>query len=326
MKNKGAVESALTRKQCLENYVGGSIPNKLSSVMKQKNSRTKNSILNVLASLSGQLLSIVMKFITRTVFIYVLGKEYLGINGLFSDILSMLSLTELGIDTAINYQLYKPLAEHDTKRVRVLMKFYKQAYQVIGITIFVLGLCLIPLLPHLIRDYDSLAQLGINAAMVFTLYLLQSVSSYMFLAYRSAVMKANQRKYILDLADYAVTITANIVQILILLLLHSFILYTASLIFFNALKNLVNAIIAEHDTPEFFEKEEDSLSKEEVVGLFKDCGALFVYKLNGVVLKATDNLVLSTFIGLAIVGMYSNYLLCYSTIKSTYTCYNMGTP
>ena len=273
--------------------------------------------MNIFTSIGGQILAIILKFITRTVFIYVLGKEYLGINGMFSDILTMLSLTELGIDTAINFQLYKPLAEHDYRRVRILIKFYKQAYRVIGAVIMILGLSLIPLLPWLIRDYDSLAPLGIDATLIFILYLLQSVSSYLFFAYRSAVMKANQRKYILDLADYLVTIITNISQILILIFLKSFVLYTASVIFFNILKNYVNAKIAEHDSPEFFMSEDESLKKEEIVSLFKDCGALFVYKLNGAVLKATDNLVLSSFIGLSIVGIYSNYLLCYSIIKST---------
>jgi O-antigen/teichoic acid export membrane protein len=101
-----------------------------------------------------------------------------------------------------------------------------------------------------------------------------------------------------------------------LVIWNDFVLYTASLIGFNILKNLINAAIAQHFYPEVFVKEEDSISKEEIKDIFKDCGALFVYKVNGVVLKATDNLVLSTFIGLEMVGMYSNYLMIYSTIRS----------
>jgi O-antigen/teichoic acid export membrane protein len=267
-------------------------------------------------SIGGQLLVTVLKFVTRTVFIHTLGKSYLGINGLFSEILTMLSLTELGIDTAINFKLYKPLAEGDDKRVRVLMKFYKQAYRVIGVTILVLGLCLIPLLPHLIRDYDTLGALGIDAALIFVIYLMQSVSSYLFFAYRSAVMKANQKTYVLDIAEYAVNLATNIVQILVLVFLKNFVLYTVTIIVFNILKNLVNAVIATRYYPRFFIKEPDSLSREEIFGLIKDCGALFVYKLNNVVVKATDNTVISTFLGLTMVGLYSNYLLFYTTIKS----------
>lgn len=277
-------------------------------------SRTKNSFLNLVTGLGGYGLKTILQFIVRTVFIYTLGKEYLGINGLFSDILTMLSLTELGFDTAINFKLYKPLAEHDTKRVRVLLKFYKHAYTVVGFAIAAIGLCLIPALRYLINDYDSLEVLGINVVLVFIIYLLQSVSSYLFFVYRSAIIKADQREYLLNIAEYAVTIATNIVQIAILLIWHDFIMYTATIVIFNIIKNGVNAFIAQRCYPDAFQKESDSLDREEIKGLFKDCGVLFFYKVNRVVLKATDNMVLSSFIGLAMVGMYSNYLLFYTTL------------
>ena len=282
----------------------------------KENSRTKNSILNLLSSFGGQLLLTLLKFVVRTVFINVLGKSYLGINGYFSDILNMLSLTELGFDTAINYKLYKPLAEHDEKRVRVLMKFYKLAYRAVGITILALGLILIPALPFLIKDYNKLAYLGINVPLVFILFLLQSVSSYLFFAYRAAIMKANQKKYILDIAEYAITILTNSAQIIVLVISHNFLLYTGTVIVFNLVRNLVNAIISQRFYPEYYIKESDSLSKDEIKGLLKDCGALFVYKVNGTVLKATDNMVLAAFAGMDIVALYSNYLLFYTTIKT----------
>ena len=281
-----------------------------------KASRTRNAVINIMTSLGGQLLTTVLKFVTRTVFIHTLGKSYLGINGLFSDIMTMLSLTELGFDTAINFKLYKPLAERDDKRVRMLLKFYKLAYNVVGMVILLIGLCLIPALPFLIKEYDSLDALGINAPLIFVLYILQTVSSYLFFAYRSGIMKANQKKYILDIADYSISIVNNIVQILVLVYLKSFVLYTATLIGFNILKNLINAVIAQRYYPQFFRKESDSLSKEEVIDMLKDCGALFTYKVNNVVVKATDNTVISAFIGIMAVGLYSNYLLFYTTIKS----------
>lgn len=278
-------------------------------------SRTKNSIFNVGTSLGGQLLSIILNFAVRTVFIYTLGKEYLGLNGLFSSILTMLSLTELGFGTAISFKLYKPLANGDDKRVRVLMKFYKKAYRIVGVTIFIIGLCLIPMLPFIIKDYDSLALLGINATMIFMLHILRSVSSYLFFAYRSAVMRANQKKYILDMVGYVITLLTSITKILVLIIWKDFVLYTATVIVFNILQNLINAMIAKRYYPQFFMKEKDDISKEEVRDLLKDCGALFVYKVNGVVLKASGNAVISIFLGLVAVGMYSNYLLFYQTAK-----------
>lgn len=272
--------------------------------------------MNLFAGLGGQFLLTVLRFVTRTVLIRVLGKTYLGINGYFADIINMLSLTELGFDTAINFKLYKPLAEHDTKRVRVLMNFYKIAYRGVGIVILVLGLCIIPLLPFLIKDYDSLSAKGINAPLVFVLFLLQSVSSYLFFAYRAAIMQANQKKYILDIADYSITILTNLTQILVLIFLRSFIAYTLTVVIFNLLQNLLNAFITQKYYPEYFVAEKEMLPREEVRDLFKDCGALLIYKVNSMVLKATDNMVLGAFAGLSVVGLYSNYLMFFTTIRT----------
>ena len=282
----------------------------------KKQSRTKNSILNLVTSVFGQFLIIALNFVTRTVFIKVLGKQYLGINGLFSDILSMLALTELGIDTAMNFKLYKPLAQGDEKRVRLLMKFYRNAYTVVGFVILTLGLGLIPFLHLFIKDYDSLGKLGINASLIFVMYLMQSVSSYFFFASRSAIVKADQKSYMLNVAGYVVTLATNLAQIAVLLISGDFILYTGCVIIFVIIKNFINAAIAKKYYPYAFKKEKDSLDKAEVKDIFKDLGALFVYKINSVVVKATDNMVLSTFIGLEIVGMYSNYLMIYFAVKS----------
>lgn len=285
--------------------------------MKDKNSRTKNSVLNIFSGFGGQMLITVLRFITRTVFISTLGKSYLGINGYFADIISMLSLTELGFDTAITYKLYKPLAERDESRIRALLKFYKLAYRCVGLAILGLGLLLIPLLPFIVKDYDQLSVIGVNAPLVFILYLLQSASSYLFFAYRSVVMTANQKKYVLDIADYLITILTNAVQILVLVLFKNFLLYTAVVILFNLIRNLFNAWISERHYPEYFVKSPDRLPKEEIRDLFKDCGALFIYKVDNVVIKATDNMVLGAFAGLSAVGLYSNYLLFFTTIKTT---------
>ena len=133
----------------------------------KKESRTKFAFLNWSSSIISQLLILLLSFVTRTFFVKYLGTEYLGINGLFSNILSMLSLAELGVGSAIIYQLYKPLAENNHKRIILLMRFYCHAYWVIGLVIFIVGIILIPFLPHLIKNYDSLALLNINATFLF---------------------------------------------------------------------------------------------------------------------------------------------------------------
>ena len=282
-----------------------------------EHSRSVNSMLNLLTGTASRLLQTVLRFVVRTIFIYTLGKAYLGINSYFYDVLSMLSLAEFGFASAIHFRLYKPLAEKNDKRVRVLLKFYKLAYGIVGISILLIGLSLIPFLPVLIKDYDKLSQIGINAPLVFVIYLLQTVSSYLFFAYRSAVMRANQKKYILDISDFVITILLNASQIAVLLLWHNYIAYITTAIAFNVISNMVKAYIAWRFYPQFFKPEQESLSKEEIKDLFKDCGAIFLYKVNNIVLKATDNIVIGFFLGMSYVGSYSNYLLFYRIVTGT---------
>ena len=283
-----------------------------------KSSRVKNSALNVVTNGAQQGLNILLKFVVRTVFIYTLGVEYLGIGTLFSSILTVLSLAELGFDSAMNYRLYKPLADNDTKRIRVLMKFYRLAYRGVGAIIFLLGLAMIPLLPYMISDYGKLDSLGLNAVLIFLLYLSQSAASYLFFAYQSAVVKADQKMYLLNTASLAIDTISCITQICVLVLTHDFVAYTVVLLAFTLITNLVYAIIAKKKYPEVFQPEEESLSKEEVVDLLKDCGALFIFKVDAAVMNATGSILLSMFLGLATVGIYSNYLILYTSSKSLF--------
>lgn len=278
-----------------------------------RKSRTTNSILNLLTGFGGHIITTVLDFVVRTVFIYTLGKQYLGINGLFTNILSMLSLANLGIGTAIVYRLYAPLASKDYHRVRVLVKFYRFAYKLIGFVIFGIGLLIIPLLPILIKDYASLAERGINAPLLYIMFLLNSASSYWFLAYRTSVLNANQERYLVQIFNVITHILTSIAKILILVLTKNFMVYTVVGILVVIGVSVGRGVFAKRLHPEFYAKEPDSISKQEILEMLKDCGALLMFKVNGVIVKASDNLVLSSFIGLAAVGQYSNYMLFYST-------------
>lgn len=282
----------------------------------KSSSRTKYSAINATTEIIGQFVTIVLSFVSRTVFINTLGSDYLGINGLFSDILRMLSLSEMGLDTAMNFKLYKPLAENDTDRLQVLMKFYKTAYRVIAVVFIVLGIVLLPFLKYLIKDYDSLSALNVNASLIFVLYIIQSASSYLFAASKAAIIKADQKMYITTSIATIINIFKNIAQIVSLYLFKDFTVFTAITIFFVIIQNLITAIIAQRMYPKVFKHTDNSIRKSEIKDTFKDLGALFLYKANSVVIKATDNIVLSTFIGLVIVGPYSNYLLIYSAISA----------
>lgn len=278
-------------------------------------SRTKKSSKNLITTFLQQFLNAALGVAVRTVFIYVLGKEYLGLNGLFTNVLSMLSLTDLGFGVAINYKLYKPLAEHDDHTIRIYLKFYKYIYRIVSCVIFVLGVLLIPVLPTLIKDYDRFDALGINAVLIYLLYLMRSVSSYLFFAYKSAIVKADQKSYLLNTANIVVDIVSSIAQIVVLIILHNYIIYLIVLLGFSILQNFIFAQIATKRYPTYFIKESDSLSKKEIIELFKDCSALLVFKADNVILKASDNLILSAFQGITLVGLYSNYMMFYTIIK-----------
>lgn len=279
-------------------------------------SRTKKAIGNILTATLSDTVSQVLKFIVRTVFINALGTSYLGINGLFTNLLSMLSLAELGIGSAINFNLYQSLHDNDQRRTNQLMKFYKLVYFIIGLVILLAGIVLIPFLPRLISDYRRLEELGINAVLIYFLYLGQTVSSYWFFAYKSAIIKADQKEYRINLVSTVSTMVVSILQIATLYLTRSFVIYTLLLVLSVIAQNAVVALMAKRMYPYINEKDAAGLDKEEVISMLKDCGAVFVYKINSVVVNATDNIVLSSFVGLSIVGLYSNYLMAVTLIKS----------
>ncbi len=282
--------------------------------MFNKQSRTHNTVINVTTGIVTQLAITVLQFVSRTIFIKYLGEAYLGINGLFSNILTMLSLTELGLDTAINFKLYKPLAEGNIPRLQILMKFYRRAYLAVGSIILILGLILIPFLPNLIKDYQSIIELGINPVLIFLLFLGQSSLSYLFFASKSAILKADQKIAITNRVRFWVTIFVAITQIITLKIYKDFVLYTVIGTASTILLNLITARIATKQYPQVFIKIEAKIERAEVRSIFKDLGALFVFKVNDVVKKATDNIVLSAYIGINIVGLYTNYVLFFSSV------------
>lgn len=278
--------------------------------------RTQNSFFNIVTSLGSSLMLVLLNFITRSVFIRYLGTSYLGIEGLFSNILSVLSLAELGIGSAIIFKLYKPIEEQNRARILVLMKLYRQVYFFIGTVIAVLGLCLIPFLPRLVQDYERFAELGLNAVLVFIIYLFNTVSSYWFFAYKTSYVQANQKTYILTVTGYAVTICSFICQILSLILLRSFMLFVLVQVFFTVVKGFVGAIICNKRYPFTREKTDERISKQELRDFIKDCSALLLYRVHNVVINASNNIVLSAVWGLDAVGLYANYLSVKNSLRA----------
>lgn len=280
-----------------------------------KKTRTQNTILNLISGVVGEVIIYSLNFVTRTVFIQTLGKEYLGIGGLFVSILTVLSLTDLGIGGALNYRLYKPLEEKNEPKLKAIMNFYKSAYSTIAVTILVIGLAIIPFLKYIIKDYAKVEALGLSVGAIFTLYLLQSVSSYAFFAYKSAIVKADQKEYIVNFLGCIGSFALCILEVVALKITKSYTVYLAITIVVNLCQSYVVAKVAEKQFPFLTQKNADKLSKDEIREVVRDCLFISMISINSVVLKATDNIVISAFLGLEITGLYSNYLMIYNVFK-----------
>lgn len=266
--------------------------------------RIKNSMKNIIFGLGGQIFTTLLSFISRTIFIYVLGGEYLGVNGLFSNILSMLSLAELGVGSAIIYNMYKPLAEKNKEQLKSLMKLYKNAYTLIGITIALIGLAITPFLNFIIKDKPDIPYLTV----IYLLFLLNSVVSYFFI-YKSSLIIADQKNYIVTIQRQKFMLIQTILQIIILLTTKNYIIYLLIQIICSFLLNLSLSKRADKIYPFLKERNVRSLNKNNKNEIFKHVAAMMSHKVGGVVVNGTDNILISSFIGVFWVGLYSNYVM-----------------
>lgn len=267
-------------------------------------SRTKNSLINLTAAMVGQVVAVPIGFVARMVFIRILGAEYLGINGLFTSILTMLSLVELGIGPAIVFSLYKPLAENDTKKVQAIMQLYKKAYTIIGTVIAVLGIGITPFLNYLIKDIPDIKNIDI----IFLLFVSNSAISY-FYAYKQNLIIADQRRYVVTIYRYAFFSLLNFLQIVFLYATKNYIVFLVLQIVCTLLQNLMVARSADKMYPFLRQKAAERLDGETVHEIKKNTGAMVSHKMGEIVTNSTDNIVISAMVGTLWVGLYSNYVL-----------------
>ena len=274
------------------------------------NSRTKNVLINMFTGTFFQVVSLIMGFISRTIFIKILSAEYLGINSLYTNILTILSFAELGIGNAIVFNLYKPIANKDNKKINILLKFYKKTYYLIGIIILVVGLGLIPFLPNLISEMPDIKE---NIYLIYIIFLFDTVTSYFF-TYRTSIITADQKNYIVIRTVQTFKIFQIIIQMSLLYFTHNYYLY----LILQLINTLITFAYLSHKSKKMypFTKNlgEQNLSKKERKSIFKNVKALFISKFSSVILNGTDSIIISKYIGLVALGLYSNYLLLINAI------------
>lgn len=263
-------------------------------------SRIQNSQRNFYISILSQIITLILSFVSRTVFVRTLGMDYLGINGLFTNIISVLSLAELGVGTAIVYSMYRPLAEHDTKKLAALTQYYCSLYKMIAIIVLLVGLGIFPFLDSIINLDTAIP----NVKYYYLLFLGETVTSYLII-YKTSIITADQKGYIVTKNRMLANIIASVLQIAVLVSIKNYVIYLMIRILIPLAANYYSSRVASKLYP--FIDDKESLSKEERRSIWNNIKSMFLYRVGGVILNNTDNILISSLINTTLVGMYSNY-------------------
>ncbi|HFU4233393.1 TPA: lipopolysaccharide biosynthesis protein [Streptococcus suis] len=273
-------------------------------------SRLQYIKINIGYGLTSRILALILEFISRYYFIKFLGNEILGITNVFVNILQVLSLAELGLNNVAMYSYYKPLAQQDFKKLSALNTFFEAIYNRIAFVILFFGLVILPFI-HLIINLEHS---NYNIYWMFFLFLLDSVFSYFFI-YKTIILSAAQKSYIISLYDMVCNTVRTILQIFVLIEFKSFTLFFILKIIFTVISNVLKVRKVNLEFPNL-KKSKVQISKSEKSEIISTLKSGLVYKLSGVLLNGTDNIIISTIVGTIYVGFLSNYTIIATSIMS----------
>ena len=276
--------------------------------------RAQNSIKNTIISFVMSIVTILIGLITQKIFINILGTEYLGLNGLFTNILSMLAIAELGIGSAIIYSLYKPIAENDQNKIKALMNFYKKSYRYIAILVSIIGILIIPFLNKIVGENN----IQDNLIIIYLLFLSDTVVSYL-LTYKRSILYASQKTYIINIVHILYLVFMNMLQIIILFFTKNYILYLLIKIIFRILENTIITIIANNMYPYIKENNKNEIDKETKNSIIEKVKGLIFHKVGAFIVLGSDNIIISTFLGINTVGLYTNYNTILQAVNSLFS-------
>jgi len=273
--------------------------------------RKKNAIRNTKWGVLQKVINLILPFLVRTVLIYALSAEYSGLSSLFTSILQVLSLTELGFSNAIVYSMYKPIAEDDTDAICALLNLYRKAYNIIGTVILVLGLALVPFLPHLINgDVPD----GINLYLLYFIYLFNTVISYYLFAYKTCLLTAYQREDKLSKNSLIYNLFCYITQCVVLIVFRNYYVFAIILPVSTIILNILNNNSVKKLFPNIIPK--GNVSEEKKKTLKKDIIGLLIWKIGGMTRNTFDSVVVSFYLGLTVVTIYNNYFFIISGVNT----------
>lgn len=272
----------------------------------------KRSVLNIVISILGKFVILVFMLLTRRLIISCLGNEINGINSLYTSIIGFLAVAELGVGSAIIFSMYKPIVENDVEKTAALYQLYKKIYFVIGVIIGCLGVLIIPFLPILCKDYSKL---DINLTVTFLLQLLSVLGTYFYSA-KTSLINAYKNNYITSSCHVIGICVQSIVQIFVLSRFKSFELYLVANILGTVTEWFITSVIVrkEYNNVITYQKTRvDSMTAKQII---KNVKAMFLHKIGTVLVNSTDSIIISTFIGVEILGRYSNYTTLVTAMMS----------
>lgn len=264
--------------------------------------RSEKIVRNVSMGLLSKLVVLVIGFVDRKFFISILGEELLGVNGLFSNILLMLSLAEMGLTNVMVLSYYEPLAKNDYEKLNSLTAFYKRIYNTIAVVVALIGISLIPALKYIVKVETPVE----NMVLIYLVFLANTVMSYMFV-YKSTILTADQNGYVVTQTQIKFDIGRQITQIIVLILFRDIILYLLVKVVFLLLNNLYLMRCVDKKYTFLDLKHAKPLEKEEKRKIASTIKSGFIYKVAGVLLNGTDNILISALVGTVWVGMITNY-------------------
>lgn len=274
--------------------------------------RTKNSIKNVIYAFIGQFLGIIISFIARYIFIKKLGAEYLGITGLFNNILNILSFTELGIGTSIAVALYEPLENKNYEKLKALMRMFKKIYVSIGFIVILLGLMFLPFYRLTMSEVPDIP----NLDLIYILFVLINAVSY-FYSYKRTLVISDQKRYIASFYRYLFYFILNVVQILVLILFENYIFFLFVQLLFTLLENYMLSRKVDKIYIEIKNADDNyKISNNDLKKIKDTIKNIIFHKFGGIVLKTTDNICISKLLGVFYVGIYSNYYMITSALDT----------
>ena len=283
-------------------------------------SRTEKSIRNINFALISQFSLLFFSFLTRSVFANTLGSVYLGINGLFSNIIGILNITELGIGASITFSLYKPLAFGDQKKISAYMRIFKKAFTIIGVGVFFIGMLLMPFLKFFLRDIEFTNGVHFEFTneiyLIFLLFIINASLGY-FNSYKQSLLLADQKGYIFSLIRMVGTICLNLAQILVLVVWNNFILFLILQIIYTVILNFILSNKVGSLYP-YLKQYQEKISVEEKSTLIKNIKAMSLNSISGVLVNSTDSILIALFANILVVGAYSNYLMIIVGLNSIY--------